>query len=114
VLAKDWWDGVAQGTPPTVYNAMPVFPADDAQVPPVWKPYQVFTGILVATTAPSRWGSDGVIQLRDAELGVPGVTKPVRRRGGQIIPTGVKAALLAALLLASVGLRRVSSKSDGV
>lgn len=102
VLAKNWWDGVAQGTPPTVFNAIPVFPVDEAQAPPLWKPYQVFTGTLEVTADPGRWARDGVIQLRDAELGVPGVTRPVRRPNRQFIPIGVKAGLLAGLLLATL------------
>ncbi len=100
ILAKAWWDGVAQGTPPTVYNAIAVFPADADQIPPLWKPFQVFTGTLQVTTGPTRWNRDGIIQLRDAQLGVPGVTRSVRSaRSGPFVPLDEKLIVLAALLL---------------
>jgi hypothetical protein len=113
ILAKSWWDGVGQGTPPSVYNAIAILPADAAQVPPLWKPFQVFTGTLRVTTDASRWNTDGVVQLRDAQLGVPGVTRTVRLGGGQLIPLGAKAAVLAVFLLVTLGLRP-TSKSGGV
>lgn len=100
ILAKTWWDGVAQGTPPTVYNAITVFPANAQQIPPLWKPYQVFTGTLQVTTNPDRWGKDGIIQLRDAQLGVPGVTKTIElARSGPFIPLDEKLIILAVFLL---------------
>jgi len=99
ILAKSWWDGVASGTPPTVYNAIAVFPSDTQQVPPLWKPYQVFTGTLQVSTDSSKWGKDGIIQLRDAQLGVPGVTKPLRLfKPGTIIPLNWKLIMLAVFL----------------
>ncbi len=73
ILEKTWWDGVAQGTPPTVYNAIAVFPRDAGQVPPLWKPFQVMTGTLEVTTDSSQWKKDGIVQLRDAQT---------RRAGG--------------------------------
>jgi hypothetical protein len=99
ILAKSWWDGVASGTPPTVYNAIAVFPSDTQQVPPLWKPYQVFTGTLQVTKDSSKWGKDGVIQLKDAQLGVPGVTKSLRLfKPGTIIPLNWKLIVLAVFL----------------
>jgi hypothetical protein len=100
IVAKTWWDGVAQGTPPTIYTALPVFPSDTAQVPPLWKPYQVLTGRLEVTRDPARWSKDGIVQLRNAQLGVPGVTPTIRlRRSGPFVPWDEKLLLLAALLV---------------
>ncbi|MCE5199593.1 MAG: DUF3299 domain-containing protein [Armatimonadota bacterium] len=100
ILAKSWWDGVAQGTPPTVYNAIAVFPGDAGQVPPLWKPFQVFTGTLKVTTDPTRWNKDGIVQLHNAQLGVPGVTRSIGlSRSGPFIPLDEKLIVLAAFLL---------------
>ncbi|MEN6520176.1 MAG: DUF3299 domain-containing protein [Armatimonadota bacterium] len=96
IVAKMWWDGVAQGTPPTVYNAITVYPADESQTPPLWKPFQVFTGTLHVTTDTARWNKDGIVQLRNAQLGVPGVTQPIgRHRAGPFIPLAWKLIVLA-------------------
>ena len=101
ILARAWWDGVAQGTPPTVYNAIAVFPADMGQVPPLWKPYQVFTGTLQVTTDFTRWNKDGIVQLRDAQLGVPGVTRSILlSRSGPFIPLDEKIIVYGGLYLA--------------
>lgn len=100
IVAKTWWDGVAQGTPPTVYTAIAVFPADDEQIPPLWKQFQVFTGTLRVTTDARRWGKDGIVQLRDAQLGVPGVTKSVRSmRHGPFIPFVAKLIAMIGFIL---------------
>lgn len=100
IVAKSWWDGVASGTPPTIYNAITVFPANAQQIPPLWKPYQVFTGTLQVTKDSSKWNKDGVIQLQDAQIGVPGVTKTVGlMKTGQFIPLYVKLVILVIYLL---------------
>ncbi len=112
IVAKTWWDGVAQGTPPTVYSALAVFPADAAQVPPLWKPFQVMTGTLEVTSDPARWSKDGVVQLRAAQLGVPGVTQPIRlRRSGPFIPWDEKLLVLAGLLALTLKWERKAAAS---
>lgn len=107
IVAKSWWDGVSSGTPPTIHNAIAVFPANKSQVPPLWKPYQVFTGTLSVTRNSDKWGRDGILQLRNAQLGVPGVTKPVGSYGtGQFVPVRYKLLILAAFLLTTLKLKR--------
>lgn len=103
IVAKEWWDGVAQGVPPTIYTAVAVFPKDAAQVPPLWKPYQVFTGTLTVTYDPSRRTKDGIVQLRDAQLGVPGVTEPIRSASTAIIPLPAKMIVIVVFLGLAVG-----------
>ena len=106
ILGKVWWDGVSQGVRPSIYNAIAVFPADMQQVPPIWKPFQVFTGTLHVTTDPSQWRKDGIVQLRDAELGVPGVTKSFGlARTGPFIPLSAKVVILAIFLLLTLELK---------
>jgi hypothetical protein len=103
MVEKSWWDGVAQGEPPTIFNSVVVAPADNLQVPPLWKPFQVVTGVLQVTTDPTRWSHDGVVRLRDARLGVPGVT-PVRRvRSGPYVPWEAELVLVAVVLVCSLG-----------
>lgn len=112
ILGKIWWDGVAQGTPPTVYNAIAVFPKDTNEVPPLWKPFQVFTGTLHVTDDPDRWKKDGIIQLRDAQLGVPGVSRPFRlAMSGPFIPLDEKIILLAIFLLLTLRWRKKDSSA---
>ena len=107
MLGKYWWDGFLQGTAPTVYNSLVVFPSDRQQVPPVWRPDQVFTGTLRVNDNPASWSHEGIVQLRDADLGVPGVTAPrhVFYHSG-IIPGEIQLALLAVVLIGSFGIRK--------
>ena len=103
IVAKTWWDGVAQGTPPTIYTAIPVFPANAQQVPPLWKPNQTFTGTLEVTNDSSKWKKEGIVQLRNAQIGVPGVTKPVGlAMCGPFIPLDEKIIIVALFLLLSL------------
>ncbi|MCE5324666.1 DUF3299 domain-containing protein [bacterium] len=110
ILEKTWWDGVAQGTPPTIYNAIAVYPANNGQVPPLWKPFQVFTGTLHVTKDPDRWGKEGIVQLRNAQIGVPGVTKPIGfAMSGPFIPWDEKLIILALFLLLTLRWQRKES-----
>ena len=103
---------MAQGTPPTVYNAIAVFPRDAGQVPPLWKPFQVMTGTLEVTTDSSQWKKDGIVQLRDAQIGVPGVTRPIRMfMSGPFIPLDEKLIVLAIFLLLTLRWRKKESSS---
>lgn len=107
IVEKTWWDGVGQGTPPTIYNAIAVFPKDAGQVPPLWKPFQVFTGKLQVTTDSSRWSRDGIVQLRDAQIGVPGVTPSVNlSRSGPFIPLDEKLIIAVAFILLTLGIKK--------
>jgi hypothetical protein len=105
IVAKSWWDGVAQGEPPTIFNSVVAAPEDEQQAPPLWKPYQVFTGELQITTDPAQWSREGVIQLRHARLGVTGVTSVRLVHNGPFIPWEVELFILAMLLLRSVSWR---------
>jgi hypothetical protein len=105
LVGKSWWDGVAQGPPPTIYNSVVVLPADKQQVPPLWKPSQVFTGVLTITADPARWRQEGVVQLRNAQTGIPGVTRVRVTHTGPILPWEAEVVLLGIVLFRSVGVR---------
>jgi len=106
IVAKSWWDGVAQGTAPTVYNAVAVYPVNAAQAPPLWRPYQVFTGTLEVIPDRSKWKSEGIVQLHGAVLGVPGVTRLVGVGTAQFVPVWGKVAILAAFAAMMVRRKR--------
>ncbi len=109
-VGKRWWDGVSQGEPPTIHNAVIVEPADADQVPPVWQPEQTFTGTLHITEDPDRWRDEGILQIREAVLGVPGVTPPAgARRGRPRIPWPGEALALCLAVLPALGIHRKSS-----
>jgi len=72
IIGKYWWDGVMQGTPPDLYNAVMVFPKDESQIPPAWKQKVVFTGTLNITEDKNLYADNGIISIRDAVRGVPG------------------------------------------
>ncbi|MCW3099356.1 MAG: hypothetical protein JWL77_4974, partial [Chthonomonadaceae bacterium] len=110
LVGKSWWDGVAQGPPPTIYNSVVVLPADKQQVPPLWKPSQVFTGVLAITADPARWRQDGVVQLRNAQIGIPGVTRVRVTHTGPILPWEAEGVLLGIVLFRSVGVRSQRAK----
>ena len=113
IVSNAWWDGVAKGKPPTVFNSVIVRPADRQQVPPLWKPHQTFTGTLRVTRDAARWPRDGIVQLADAQLGVPGVTAPLRAPGGRPwIPWPVEALVLAGIVCASLGRRRAGPEAE--
>ncbi|HLK58608.1 MAG TPA: DUF3299 domain-containing protein [Chthonomonadaceae bacterium] len=105
-VSKAWWDGVAQGEPPTIYNSVVVLPEDGKQVPPLWKPFQVFTGVLHVTSDPSQWSHEGIVQLLHARLGVPGVTPARGVMHGPLLPWEVETLLLALLLVGFLRWRR--------
>lgn len=108
-VGKRWWDGVSQGEPPTIHNAVIVEPADADQVPPVWQPQQTFTGTLQVTKDPDRWRDEGIVQFRKAVLGVPGVTPAAgTRRGTPRVPWQGEAAAVALAVLPALGRRRRS------
>lgn len=83
VVGKYWWDGVMQGTPPGLYNAVIVYPRDESHVPPAWKQKIVFTGILKVTGDKAFYASKGIVSIADAIRGVPNSTRP-----GRIYDTG--------------------------
>ena len=70
-VGRDWWDGVAKGTPPTLYNAVMVTPRDQQEVPSRWKQKVVFTGVLHLTKDRSEWKRRGIVSIDDAVKGVP-------------------------------------------
>jgi hypothetical protein len=103
LLGREWWDGVSQGKPPTVYNAVMVLPADASQMPPLWKDKGVFRGVLHVEADASRWPETGIVSLRDARRWSS--AEESARTGPRLHPA-VEAALLAALLaVAFVGRR---------
>ncbi|MBU0994919.1 MAG: DUF3299 domain-containing protein [Proteobacteria bacterium] len=72
LVSSKWWDGVSKGTPPTIFNAVMIFPKNADQVPPLWKQRGVFTGTLHFTGNSQEWPKAGIISLHDAVIGVPG------------------------------------------
>src|SRR5579871_118778 len=112
VVSHAWWDGVAQGEPPTVANSVQVRPADAGQVPPLWKPFQVYTGRLHIRDEPGDWPREGIVQLEAAHLGAPGALPTTRaRRNGPLVPWQIEAGLLACVLLLTLGWQRSLSGS---
>lgn len=97
VLAKTWWDGKAQGVPPTRYNAATVLLGDRRDMPPAWKQKGVFTGTLQVTMDPALWPSDGIIALRDAVQADRDARRGVP--AGPSIPVGVEVLILIGFVL---------------
>jgi hypothetical protein len=72
LLGRDWWDGVSQGTRPTLATALPVSARDAGQLPALWKERGCMTGVLHVECDPQRWSEQGIAVLQDAVRGVPG------------------------------------------
>ena len=71
IVGKSAWDGKAVGTPPNLYNAVPVTPKTAGDIPPVWWQEAVFKGTIRVTKDPSERSRSGVVSLRDAVLALP-------------------------------------------
>jgi hypothetical protein len=72
IVGRAWWDGVAQGTPPDLFNAVKVFLTSERELPSRWKDRVAFTGTLHVTRDPKDWPAEGVVSLQAAVRGVPG------------------------------------------
>jgi hypothetical protein len=106
-----WWDGIAQGEPPTPYNSLQVFPADVQNVPPLWEEYQTFTGVLrLIEDERDRTHVSGV-QLLKAQAGVPGVTSPGTAGHGPPLPWQIECLLACGVLCGSLGWRRYAPEA---
>lgn len=66
LVGFEYWDGVSRGRPPTLYNAVMVFPAHASEMPPIWKERSAFAGVLRVERDPSRWAQTGIVSLREA------------------------------------------------
>ena len=66
VLGKNWWDGKAQGTPPTFYTAATVLLRNKTDMPAAWKQKEVFIGSLRLTTDPAAWAEKGIVTIDNA------------------------------------------------
>ncbi len=105
IVGKEWWDGVSQGTPPSLYNAVMVSPRDARQTPPLWQTHVVMSGKLHVTRDQAEWSKEGIVSLRDASLGVPGSVNRVLQLlldKGPFLPLTSEVILLLALLLFSL------------
>ena len=71
IIGKDWWDGVSQGTPPTLFNAIMALPLNASQVPPLWQMRIVMSGVVKVEKDPAKWPAQGIICLQNAVIGVP-------------------------------------------
>jgi hypothetical protein len=106
MVAKEWWDGVSQGQPPSIFNSVVVAPRV-GHVPPLWKPRQVFRGTLRVHADPAVWPEQGVVQLEDAELVRPAPPPGAApSRTPALAPWPVEAGALALVLLLAVRRRR--------
>jgi hypothetical protein len=87
-VGKEWWDGVAKGTPPDLFNAVKVFLAGDSEFPSRWQDRAVFTGTLRMTADPKDWPVRGVVSIEGAVKGVPGqgAGSPASRQAGPYLP----------------------------
>lgn len=102
IVGREYWDGLSQGTPPDLYNAVTVFPRDADEIPPAWKQNTVFTGVLRVTANAAKYRDAGIATVTDAVRGVPG---PGGLRGvvdrGPIIGVEREIAVFALFLLAA-------------
>jgi hypothetical protein len=96
IVGKEWWDGVAKGTPPDLFNAVKVFLASENEFPSRWQDRAVFTGTLHVTADPKDWPARGVVSLEGAVKGVPGQgPKPsASRQAGPYLPLSLEIILL--------------------
>ena len=101
IVGKNWWDGVAQGTPPDLYNAVKVFPTGDSEFPSRWQDRAVFTGTLHVTADPKDWPAQGVVNLQGAVKGVPG-QGPKPAAAGPRLPVSIELILLGGYIAAAV------------
>jgi hypothetical protein len=103
IVGKNWWDGVAKGTPPDLYNALKVFPASDSEFPSRWQDRAVFTGTLHVTADPKDWPACGVVSIEGAVKGVPG-QGPKSSAGGPVgpyLPLSIELIWLGAFVTAA-------------
>jgi hypothetical protein len=100
IVGKNWWDGVAKGTPPDLYNALKVFPASDNEFPSRWQDRAVFTGTLHVTADPKDWPAQGVVNVQNAVKGVPG-QGPKPAAAGPRLPVLVELILLGGYIAAA-------------
>jgi len=70
LIGKYAWDGKALGTPPGLYNAAMVTPANASDAPPVWWQEAVFKGTIHVTKDPAGRAKNGVVSLADAVLAI--------------------------------------------
>ena len=106
IVGKAWWDGVASGTPPTIYTAVMVTPRDAQHAPPLWQTHVVMTGTVHITRDADAWPKDGIVSLRDASVGVPASGWLFGRGGGPVLPVSAEIALTLILLLLTVRRKR--------
>ncbi len=104
IVGRSWWDGVAQGTPPDLYNAVKVFLTSEKEFPSRWSERAVFTGTLRVTADPKDRPDFGVVSLRDAVRGVPGQggRSGASRAAGPYLPVPLEVLALAGFLAVAV------------
>jgi hypothetical protein len=96
VLARDWWDGKAQGKPPTIYSAAKVSLRPGGRLPPAWRQKGVFAGTLRVTRDAAARPTEGVVSLQDAVRA--DVDPGALIDAGPLLPVPLEAVLLAAFL----------------
>jgi len=103
ILGRNWWDGVAQGTPSDLYNAVKVFLAGESEFPSRWQDRAVFTGTLHVAADPKDWPAQGVVSLRDAVKGVPGhgPNATTSHQAGPYLPLPIETVLLGSYVAAA-------------
>ena len=111
VLSRDWWDGKAQGKPPTIYNAAAVFLRDPRNIPSAWKQRGVFIGTLRVTRDPAAWRNEGIASLRDAvAAGIGQRRSGLRVDSGLFLPVREEVIVLAVFVFMAARAARVRNE----
>ena len=61
ISSKSW-----NSQTPTVYNTVPVYPKNKAQMPPLWKDQGIMQGILHVEKNAELWPQNGIVALQEA------------------------------------------------
>jgi len=109
IIGKEWWDGVSQGTPPTLYNAIIAVPGDQKEAPPLWQMHVVMSGTLKITGKPADWPTRGIVRIENAVAGVDETGNNAIFQGGAFLPFKVELIILIVFLLWLIISNRVIS-----
>ena len=97
LIGCKYWEGVAKGEPPSVFNAVLVCPRDSGQMPPVWKDKGMMKGVVHVERDAKAWPQKGIVSLVDA---APLTKGGIARRGsGPFLDIWEEAALFGVFLL---------------
>ena len=66
LIGAQFWDGVSPNRRPGFFNSVAVYPADPAQMPPVWQTKGIMQGRIRVETDPKLWSKNGIVSLQQA------------------------------------------------